>query len=139
MGGLTFDPASSPTDAEVAQVLDAIRQRVRRLLRRSGLEPGDENIGPEDPLAEASPALAGIVGASVQGRVALGTRAGARVRRPGHGPTAGSDARRPRHAHWKASTSTPTSGWGSTTGRAENNSVVISSAPAGRRSTALAG
>ena len=34
-----------------------------------------------------------------QGRVALGARAGARVRRLGHGPTAGSDARGPRHAH----------------------------------------
>ncbi len=99
MGGLTFDPAFGPTDAEVAQVLDAIRQRVQRLLRRRGLEPGNENIGPEDPLAEASLALAGIVGASVQGRVALGTRAGARVRRLGHGPTAESDARGPRHAY----------------------------------------
>ena len=90
--------AFGPTDAEVAQVLDAIRQRVRRLLRRRGLEPGDEDIGPEDPLAEASLALAGIVGASVQGRVALGRRTGARVRRLGHGPTAVSDAPGPRHA-----------------------------------------
>jgi hypothetical protein len=53
------------------------------------LEPGNEGPGPDEPLAEASLALAGIVGASVQGRVALGARAGARVRRLGDG--------RPRH------------------------------------------
>ena len=98
-GGLTFHPAFPPRDAEVAQVLDTIRRRVRQLLRRRGLEPGDEGTGPEDPLAEASPALAGIVGASVQGRVALGARAGARVRRVGDGRTSSAGPRGPRQAH----------------------------------------
>ena len=50
---------------------------------------GNEGPGPDEPLAEASLVLAGIVGASVQGRAALGARAGARVRRLGDG--------RPRH------------------------------------------
>jgi len=97
--GLEFHSAAPPSDAEVAQVLHTIRRQVRRLLHRRGLEPADEGTGAEDPLAEASGALAGIVGASVQGRVALGPRAGARVRRLGDrlAPPAGS--RGPRQAH----------------------------------------
>ena len=44
--------------------------------------------------------LAGIVGASVQGRVALGSRAGARVRRLGdERDTAAVTSRGARHAH----------------------------------------
>jgi hypothetical protein len=51
-------------------------------------------------LAEESPVLAGIVGASVQGRVALGSRAGARVRRLGDArDTAGVTSRGARQAH----------------------------------------
>jgi hypothetical protein len=84
---LTFHRACPPRDAEVAQVLDTIWRRVGRILRRRGLEPGDEGAGPDDPLAEASPALAGIAGASVQGRVALGSAgrgAGAPARGSAH-------------------------------------------------------
>ena len=77
-GALTFHPAPAPSDAEVAAALATIRQRVQRLLVRDGLEPADDATGPADRLAEESPVLAGIVGASVQGRVALGHRAGAR-------------------------------------------------------------
>ncbi len=82
-GALAFHPAPAPSDAEVAEALATVRHRVRRLLVRRGLEPGDDATGPVDRLAEESPVLAGIVGASVQGRVALGPRAGARVRRLG--------------------------------------------------------
>jgi hypothetical protein len=82
-GALAFHPAPGPSDAEVAGAVATIRRRVQRLLVRHGLEPGDEATGPADPLAEESAVLAGIVGASVQGRVALGQRAGARVRRLG--------------------------------------------------------
>jgi hypothetical protein len=60
------------------QMLGTIRRRVWRFLRRHGLEPGEDGTGSEDPVAEASPALAGIVGASVQGRVALGAPQGRR-------------------------------------------------------------
>ena len=42
-----------------------------------------------DPLADVSPVLAGLASASVQGRVALGPRAGARVRRLGDEPDLG--------------------------------------------------
>ncbi|HEV2054777.1 MAG TPA: transposase [Methylomirabilota bacterium] len=78
-GRLAFHPACGPSDAEVAKVL---------------------GTGRADPLAEASFALAGIVGASVQARVALGARAGAPVRRVGDGVRqARGGAGGPRHAH----------------------------------------
>jgi hypothetical protein len=80
-------------------VLAAIATRVRRLLRRRGFDD-DADIAPADPVTEESPALAGISSASIQGRVALGRRAGARVWRVGEEPDAPwvfSSA--PRHAH----------------------------------------
>jgi hypothetical protein len=99
-GALVFQPAPAPSDAEVAAVLATIRQRAQRLLVSRGLEPADEVTGPADPLADESPVLAGIVGASVQGRVALGPRAGARVRRLGDArDTATVISRGPRQAH----------------------------------------
>jgi len=99
-GALAFHPARGPSDAEVTAALTTIRHRVHRLLVRHGLEPADDARGPADRLADESPVLAGIVGASVQGRVALGSRAGARVRRLGDArdtPTVTS--RGPRQAH----------------------------------------
>jgi hypothetical protein len=86
--GLEFHPAPAPSDDDVAAVLALIRDRVGRLLRRRGLEPEDDTTGPVDRLAEDAPLLAGIVSASVQGRVALGARAGRRVRRLGQEPDA---------------------------------------------------
>src|SRR5215472_15411916 len=99
-GALAFHPARGPSDAEVTAALTTIRHRVHRLLVRHGLEPADDARGPADRLADESPVLAGMVGASVQGRVALGARAGARVRRLGDArdtPTVTS--RGPRQAH----------------------------------------
>ncbi len=87
-GGLRFHPAPPPSDAEVARLLATIRARVRRLLMRRGLEPQDGDVPPPDPLAEESLALAGIASASIQGRVSLGRRAGARVLRLGRDPEA---------------------------------------------------
>ncbi len=99
-GELAFHPAPAPSDAEVAAALATIRHRVQRLLVRRGLEPADDATGPADLLADESPVLAGIVGASVQGRVALGPRAGARVRRLGdERDTAAVTSRGARQAH----------------------------------------
>jgi hypothetical protein len=99
-GTLEFHPAPAPSDAEVAEALATMCHRVRRLLVRRGLEPGDDATGPADRLADESPVLAGIVGASVQGRVALGPRAGARVRRLVQAPDAEPvTSRGPRQAH----------------------------------------
>ena len=99
-GALVFHPAPAPSDAEVAAALATIRHRVQRLLVRRGLGPADDATGPPDRLADEFPVLAGIVGASVQGRVALGPRAGARVRRLGaERDTAAVTSRGPRQAH----------------------------------------
>ena len=99
-GTLEFHPALAPRDAEVAAVLATVRQRVQRLLLRRGLEPANDATGPADRLADESPVLPGIVGASVQGRVALGARAGARVRRLGDARDTGTvTSRGPRQAH----------------------------------------
>ena len=77
-GDVHFHPAPPPSDDEVAPLLATMRIRVRRLLRRRGLE-GGEKLTPPDPLADESLALAGISSASVLGRIALGRRAGARL------------------------------------------------------------
>jgi hypothetical protein len=98
-GGLAFHPAP-PSDEAVARVLDKICGRLGRLLARRGFQPGEETIDRPDRLAEESPAFASIAGASVQGRVALGARADARVRRLGHDPDTGVIVSRgPRPAH----------------------------------------
>jgi hypothetical protein len=97
-GHLTFHPAPPPSDEDVAQVLATVRARVGRLLTRRQLEPAADSA-PPDPLSEISPVLAGIVSASVQSRVALGPRAGARVRRLGDEPDLGhATSRGPRQA-----------------------------------------
>ena len=70
-GALEFHPVPAPSDAEVVEALATVCHRVQRLLVRRGLEPSDDTLGPADRLAEESPVLAGIVGASVQGRVAF--------------------------------------------------------------------
>jgi len=99
-GALEFRPLPPPTDEEVAVVLARIATRVQRLLKRRGLDHGKADSSPADPVVEESPALAGITSASVQGSIALGPRAGARVWRLGEDPDAPwvlSTA--PRHAH----------------------------------------
>jgi Putative transposase len=87
-GTLRFHPAPPPTDVEVARLVATIRTRVPRLLRRRGIftEAADDDA--PDPLAETSLALAGITSAAVQGRSALGPRAGARVLQLGRVPGA---------------------------------------------------
>jgi hypothetical protein len=97
-GTLAFHPADPPSDEDVARLLATIRRRVLRLLARRGLAVDE---APDvDPVAEESLALAGISSAAVQGRVALGPRAGARVMQIGHEPDAPwVTSRGPRQAH----------------------------------------
>jgi Putative transposase/Transposase zinc-binding domain len=85
-GTLAFHPAEPPSAAEVARLLATVYRRVRRLLARRGLDV--EDAPDVDPLAEESPALAGISSASIQGRIALGARAGGRVLQLGREPGA---------------------------------------------------
>ena len=74
--------------------------RVFVLLRRRGFDASDADAARPDPVFEEFPRLAGISSASIQGRIALGQRSGARVGRVGDEPDAPwmlSSA--PRHAH----------------------------------------
>jgi hypothetical protein len=82
-GTLRFHEAASPTDEDMDRLLRTIDRRVHRLLARRDV-PGDGDDGSSaDPWHEEAPVLAGIAAASVQGRRALGARAGAAVRRVG--------------------------------------------------------
>jgi hypothetical protein len=101
-GALRFHPAPPPTDDDMDELLAAIRRRVRRLLARRGVleEPGD--AAGDDPWVAREPVLAGLTAASVQGRLALGPRPGAEVRRCGAPPELAALApsvRGPCHAH----------------------------------------
>jgi hypothetical protein len=69
-----------PTDADIAAVLARVHRRVRRLLARRG-RPSDDEVGGRDPFAAQAPLFASAVAASLQGRVALGPRAGPLLRR----------------------------------------------------------
>jgi len=96
---LQFHPLPPPTDTEVERLVTTIRARVLRLLSRRGLGP-DAEVERADPVAEESPALAGLSVASLQGRVALGPRAGARAMSLGRDPEAQwVMSAGPRHAH----------------------------------------
>ncbi len=87
-GMLDFRPLPPPTDEEVGVVLARITARLQRLLERRGLESGGADLCQADPVVEESPALAGISSASIQGRIALGPCAGARMWRVGDDPDA---------------------------------------------------
>jgi len=81
-------------------VLATVYTRVQRLLRRRGFDPDDAGISAPDPVVEESPSLTGISSAPIQGRIALGPRAGPPSggwRRNPDAPWLPSSA--PRHAH----------------------------------------
>lgn len=80
-GRLRFHSARELDAADVADVLAAVTPGVQRLLARQGVDPDD--LGTSDAFAEASPLLAGLAAASVQGRVALGGPPSGRPRRMG--------------------------------------------------------
>jgi putative transposase len=65
------------------RLIDTIDRRIHRLLRRRGVLNDHEEGSIADPWREAEPVLAGIAAASVQGRRALGERAGTTVVRCG--------------------------------------------------------
>jgi hypothetical protein len=74
-----FHRLPPPTDADIVQLLTRLHRRVRRLFIRRGRGP-DEEAG-TDPFAAQEPLFASAVAASLQGRLALGPRAGQPVRR----------------------------------------------------------
>jgi hypothetical protein len=74
-----FHRLPPPTEADIAALLTRLHRRVRRLLvRRGRLVEDDPGT---DPVAAQEPLFAQTVAASLQGRVALGPRAGQPVRR----------------------------------------------------------
>ena len=79
---MRFHPCSPLDAADVEEVLATVTAYVGRLLGHGGAGDGDDD-GMLDEWADETPVLAGLAAASVQGRVALGSRAGARVRRRG--------------------------------------------------------
>jgi hypothetical protein len=74
-----FHRLPPPTDADIMALLTRRHRRVRWLLARRG-RLGEEDPG-GDPFAVEEPLFASAVGASLEGRVALGPRAGQPVRR----------------------------------------------------------
>lgn len=99
-GAVRFHPAGRLTREEVAEVVALTARRVTRLLERRGLAGRADDGDAADRWAEEAPILAAAAAASVDGRVALGPRAGARVRRCGDPPEALRPATLgPCHAH----------------------------------------
>ena len=110
-GTLRFHCPPPPTDADVARLVTAIARRIGRLIKRRGLAVDADAT---DPLTAESMALAGLASAAVEGRLALGPRAGARVQRlgvirmhPGSSPRArcrrgATDATCTRASRWQA-------------------------------------
>ncbi|MBA2740449.1 MAG: transposase, partial [Actinobacteria bacterium] len=78
-GALVFHPAPPLSTEHVQTVVDEVRRRVVRLLRRRGLlDEADELLQHDD--ADDTDGQHVLLGASVAGRVALGLRAGKRPR-----------------------------------------------------------
>jgi len=77
-GAVVFHPAPPLTTAEVQGVVDEVRLRVVRVLRRRGLlDEADQLLQHDEDDTDGQHVL---LGASVAGRVALGLRAGKRPR-----------------------------------------------------------
>ena len=85
-GAVRFHPVRRLTREDVAGVVALIARRVTRLLARRGLSGEGESRGRPDGWVDDAPLLAAAAAASVDGRVALGPRAGARLRRWGDPP-----------------------------------------------------
>jgi hypothetical protein len=99
-GDVRFHPVRRLTREDVAAVVALVARRVTRLVERRGLAGRAEDGEASDPWSDDAPVLAAVAAASVEGRVALGPRAGARVRRCGGAPEDGTPATLgPGHAH----------------------------------------
>jgi hypothetical protein len=85
-GVLRFHALPAPSDAEMEAVLCLTVRRLTGLLVRRGMSGAVDNVETEDPWRDEAAGLSGVAAASVQGRAALGARAGARTRRLGGSP-----------------------------------------------------
>ena len=77
-GTLRFHAAAPPADEEMDRLIATIDRRIHRLLTRRGVaqDVGEAGL---DRWQEEAPVLAAVAAASVQGRRALGERAGTRT------------------------------------------------------------
>ncbi|HEX5107174.1 MAG TPA: transposase [Vicinamibacterales bacterium] len=82
-GRLVFHPAPPPGTEGLEILVAALARRIHRLLVRRRVLVADGESDASDPWVDDEPVLAGLTAASVQGRVALGSRAGAGIRRCG--------------------------------------------------------
>jgi hypothetical protein len=82
--GVRFHPVGRLTREDVAEVVAVVARRVARLLERRGLADDAESGEAPDVWSAEAPVFASA--ASVDGRVTLGPRAGARLRRCGDPP-----------------------------------------------------
>jgi hypothetical protein len=87
--GLSFHPLSEITDQQAAVILSQIRYEILCHLRDKGLLAYDYDT---DSLADKDPLLAACYDASVQNRIAFGSRAGQKVTRLGADPYAEREA-----------------------------------------------
>ena len=78
-----FHPCPPLVAADVDEVLATMEAYVGSLLAHGDLDDGNHGRIP-DQWADEAPVLAGLAAASVQGRIALGSRTGVRVRRRGN-------------------------------------------------------
>jgi hypothetical protein len=74
-----FFPLRPPENAEVADLAQALAERIPALLKRRGWDPQQSGTEDSDRLARDQPWLAAVYAASVCGRVATGANAGRRV------------------------------------------------------------
>jgi hypothetical protein len=81
--GLRFHSCPGLDALDVADVLATFDAYLRPVLARHGAETTEDVAERLDPGSDEAPVWAGLAAAAVQGRVALGPRAGARVRRLG--------------------------------------------------------
>jgi hypothetical protein len=97
--GLRFYRTPPAEGDELARLLRTIERRVGRVLAKRGIGDGSDGADTPDPLADEAPALAGLAAASAGGVIALGPRAGARLRRWGRERDDASD---PIRSPWRA-------------------------------------
>jgi hypothetical protein len=99
-GVVPFHPVRRLTREDVAEVVALVARRVTRVVERRGLAGRAEDGEASDPWSDEAPVLAAVAAASVEGRAALGPRAGARVRKCGDPPEEVMPVTlRPCHAH----------------------------------------
>ena len=81
--GVRFHLGPALVAADIEEILATVEAYLRPVLARHDAAEAD-TADALDPGAEQAPVWAGLAAASIDGRVALGVRAGARLRRQGH-------------------------------------------------------